>query len=510
MSGLQKNHQYENIAKAKRWNNLTARFCLPRLISKPRQSPESFCNLYDDLYHNSASHPNRIEHLGQYFKEKIRGILPFFHSDKEPSKSEIRELKALNNQLIDRLEKMLYILSPSFINQIERLKSNPSLYCQLSIKTDNKQIVELDDSILKCETNFNNNNNNSCWDSDLKYCDDSSSDQPSLKVESSCNLRKLAKKLEDDTKVKRNFIRYRVNKRRRRFLKCKRMYRKKESPRKPCPSNESLKINQPVSEKIRKFDKFFFEKATARNNSQIADRIKSDKIDQSFCETKRQNTQKTSIFFGSDPRSFSAQINSTFSKKLKSLGEFISENPNFDKTLNQENLKSSNCNHKVKTTPMPEKSFDSVYRISRQFLRISKSFKTLNEAEKLDSKGKREPFSSHTKLDISSNFPINSDHKNENQVSREIYNFVNEFCQDMRRLGIQFQTLFVSPLDSELKPYEDILKEKYLLEKYLFQLDWNFGSSEFLLRNQGYLALQNRYHLVRFVLEHLKLKKKCF
>ena len=52
----------------------------------------------------------------------------------------------------------------------------------------------------------------------------------------------------------------------------------------------------------------------------------------------------------------------------------------------------------------------------------------------------------------------------------------------------------------------ELTQEKTILERILFQLEWNFGMNEILYQNQNFIALKKRYELIRSILEGLKCK----
>jgi hypothetical protein len=62
------------------------------------------------------------------------------------------------------------------------------------------------------------------------------------------------------------------------------------------------------------------------------------------------------------------------------------------------------------------------------------------------------------------------------------------------------------PSEIELMNNEELIQEKTILEKILFQLEWNFGWNTILYENENFLVLKRKYELVRTILEGSKCK----
>jgi hypothetical protein len=71
-----------------------------------------------------------------------------------------------------------------------------------------------------------------------------------------------------------------------------------------------------------------------------------------------------------------------------------------------------------------------------------------------------------------------------------------------------FQNYDESNISVEIMSYKQLLTNKFKLEQYLFNLDYEFGNNKYLLTNLLYLKLKKRYKLILVLLDNV-LCKKC-
>jgi hypothetical protein len=71
-----------------------------------------------------------------------------------------------------------------------------------------------------------------------------------------------------------------------------------------------------------------------------------------------------------------------------------------------------------------------------------------------------------------------------------------------------FQNYDESNISVEIMSYKQLLTNKFKLEQYLFNLDYEFGNNKYLLTNSLYLKLKKRYKLILVLLDNV-LCKKC-
>jgi hypothetical protein len=371
--------------------------------------------------------------------------------------------------------------------------------------TDNNDIVELDDSIFELGANFNNNNNNQLHLDKTNLDDFNSKCSEGIYNTSSVYARNYhvsnwLDSLNENVESKVQNDQVFVKRPGQQFIKPMKFFEKKLFAKKKHLKKHFHAKNAtdqpPFSEKIKFFDTFFSEKERLAK--------------QSVAEILREKNDFDNQEFKSDSKKLSEKINSEMSKKLKSLGDFISENSNFSNfTRNFSKVNSSyDKSDQILSTKSTHDSNKSVATRPKRFLRISASERTLDQAKKLNSKCKKQHFYSVTKL---------SNSRSQSQVSRTSLLTSSQIAKDSNeknRIESLFKHLYqdiivlhfklIAPLDLEQWSFDKASEEKCLLERYLFLLDWNFGSSGLLKRNLGYVALRKRYHFVCFILQQLK------